>query len=111
MRRTFALCFFVVALHQVADGQDRKVRPQPRPVATLALSESPPSGQRESGWASVAFTSETSIAVGVCLRDYISQKCSLTLVRSEGGTLQPFAQTLRFDSGVFVHAASEGQIL
>src|SRR5258708_17778320 len=38
--------------------------PQLQPVASLTLSESPQSGQAEVAWVSVAFTSETSIAVG-----------------------------------------------
>jgi len=85
--------------------------PQLQPVASLTLSESPQSGQAEVAWVSVAFTSETSIAVGACLRNFINQKCSVVLVRWNGDTLQPFAQTLQFDSGVSLHPASEGRIL
>lgn len=85
--------------------------PQPQPVASLVLSESRTSAEVEAAWASVAFTSETSIAVGVCLREFFDQKCFLVLVRWEGGALQPIAQTLRFDFGVSLHPASDGRIL
>jgi hypothetical protein len=111
MGRTFALCLFVVAFLHSAESQDVKVRTQPQPAATLGLSASPRSGHVQSGWASVAFTSETSIAAGICLEDYLNQECSLVLVRWESGTLQPFAKTLRFDSGVSIHPTSQGQIL
>ena len=112
----FALLAFALSLSAKEPNQASRVSlasasPQPKPVASLALSESHPSGQGEAAWASVAFTSETSIAVGVCLRDFINQKCSLVLVRWEGDTLQPFAQSLRFDFGVSVHPAGEGRIL
>lgn len=109
MPRLLVLCLLTVVLAQVAEGQSGKIRPQP--VATLSLSASPTSGQEELGWASVTFTSETSIAVGACLSDYFSQKCSLVLVRWEGNTLQAFAQTLRFDSGTSLHPASNGRVL
>jgi hypothetical protein len=85
--------------------------PLPQPVATLALSGIYPSCQGQPAWVTVAFSSETSIAVGLCRRDCANKECSLFLVRWEGGTLRPVAQTLRFDSGVSIHPASEGQIL
>jgi hypothetical protein len=80
--------------------------PLPQPVATLALAALHPSDRGESDWATVAFSSETSIAVGQC-----RPECSLSLVGWEGGALHPFAQTLRFDTGVSIHAAAEGRIL
>jgi hypothetical protein len=85
--------------------------PLPQPVATLTLFVTHPSGQREPAWATVAFSSETSIAVGLCQKDCTDNKCSLFLVRWEDGTLRPFAQTPLFDSGVSIHPAAEGQIL
>jgi hypothetical protein len=85
--------------------------PLSQPVATLSLSAMHPSGQGQPTWVTVAFSSETSIAVGRCRQDCANKECSLFLVRWEGGTLRPFAQTLRFDSGVSIHPASEGQIL
>ena len=81
-----------------------------QPVATLALSEMPSSGHGESAWAAVAFSSETSIAVGLCRQDS-SKECSLVLVQWEGETLRLLARTPRFDSGLSIHPASEGQIL
>jgi hypothetical protein len=85
--------------------------PVPQPVATLALSAAQSSGNQESAWATVAFSSETSIAVGLCRQDCRNQKYSLSLVRWEGGTLRLFAQTTRFNLGVSIHSANEGRIL
>jgi hypothetical protein len=112
----FVLLAFALSLSAKEPNQQSRMRlasasPQLQPVASLALSESPAASQVEAAWASVAFTSETSIAVGVCLRDFINQKCSLVLVQWEGGVLQPLAKTLRFDAGVSIHPASEGRIL
>lgn len=116
LRSAFVVLAFALSLSAKEPHQESRIRlssasPQLQPVASLAFSESSLFGQGEAAWASVAFTSETSIAVGVCLQDFINEKCSLGLVRWEGGTLQPFAQTLRFDSGVKIHPASEGRIL
>src|SRR5437879_6303748 len=112
----FVLLAFALSLPAKEPNQQSRIAlasasPQLQPVASLALSESPQSGQGEAAWASVAFTSETSIAVGACLRSFINQMCSIVLVRWKGDTIQPFAQTLRFDSGVSLHPASEGRIL
>ena len=112
----FVLLAFALSSSAKEPSQDSRISlasasPQLQPVASLALSESPTSGEVEAAWASVAFTSETSIAVGVCLRDFINQKCSLVLVRWEEDTLQTFAQSLRFDPGVSLHPAGEGRIL
>jgi hypothetical protein len=112
----FVLLAFALSLPAKEPNQQSRITlasasPQLQPVASLALSESPQSGQGEAAWASVAFTSETSIAVGACLRSFINQMCSIVLVRWKGDTIQPFAQTLRFDSGVSLHPASEGRIL
>jgi hypothetical protein len=85
--------------------------PLPQPVATLALSSMHPSLQEESTWVSVAFSSETSIAVGLCHWDCASKECSLRLVRWGGGTLRAFAQTQQFNYGASIHPASDGQIL
>jgi hypothetical protein len=84
--------------------------PLSQPVATLDLSELLPAGQGEPSWATVAFSSETAIAVGLC-RTAGAMTCSLSLVRWENGTLQRLAQTLKFDSGTHIHPASGGQIL
>lgn len=107
----FALSLSAKEPHRESRISLASASPQLQPVASLVLSESPSSGQVEAALTSVAFTSESSIAVGVCLRDFINQKCSLVLVRWEGETLQPFAQTPRFDAGVSVHPASDGRIL
>jgi hypothetical protein len=85
--------------------------PVPQPVATLALSAAQSSGNEESASPTVAVSSETSIAVGVCRQDCRNQKCSLSLVGWEGGTLRLFAPTTRFNTGVSIHSANEGRIL
>lgn len=85
--------------------------PLPQPVATLALSTMNPSPRADSAWVSVAFSSDTSIAVGLCHWNCANKECSLSLVRWEGGTLRSFAQTPEFDYGASVHPASDGQIL
>jgi hypothetical protein len=69
-----------------------------------------PPGQVELDWTTVAFMSETSIAVGLC-SDLKTGKRSLSLVRWEGGVLRPFAQTLGFDARARIHPASHGRIL
>lgn len=85
--------------------------PLPQPIATLALATRSPSGRGESTRATVAFSSETSIAVGLCHQNCSDDECSLRLIRWESGTLRTFAETPRFDYGASVHPASDGQIL
>jgi hypothetical protein len=85
--------------------------PLPQPVATLALSGIHSSGLGDPAWATVAFSTETSIAVDLCRPGCTDKECSLFLVRWEDGTLRPFAQTPRFDSGHSIHPVSGGQIL
>lgn len=106
----FVLSLSAKEANQGATGP-ASASPQLQPIASLTLSDSPQSSQAEVAWVSVAFASETSIAVGACLQNFINQKCSIVLVRWNADTLQPFAQTLQFDSGVSLHPASEGRIL
>jgi len=80
------------------------------PVVTLDLSSLLPPGHAELSWTTIAFVSETSIAVGLCSEDKTIQ-CSLSLVRWEGGVLRPFAQTAMFSKGNSIHPASEGRVL
>jgi hypothetical protein len=110
-RGTLRILWLFIVLESCSGWGFASDPPLPQPVATLALSAMHPSGQGESAWATVAFSSETSIAVGLCRQDCTDRECSLFLVRWEGGTLRPFAQTLRFDPGVSIHPATEGQIL
>lgn len=79
--------------------------PSAKPVATLFLS------QGESTWATVAYASEASIAVGLCQSDSTNNECLLSLVRWEGGNFRVSAQTRKFDSGISIHPGSGGQIL
>ena len=85
--------------------------PQPQPVATLTLAARSTPDQGESTWATVTFLSETSVAVALCRQNCIDQGCSLFLIGWEGRTLRLLAQTHLFDSGAFIHPASDGQIL
>src|SRR5580700_1304474 len=116
LESAFVLLAFALSLSAKETNQQSRIglvsaSPQLQPFASLSLSDSPQSSQAEVAWVSVAFTSETSIAVGACLRNFINQKCSVVVVRWSGDILQPFAQTLQFDSGVSLHPASEGRIL
>lgn len=111
MRRILTLLLATAVSLQGAEGEGKNAKKDPQPIASLALSESPAYTQAQLGWVSVAFTSNTSIALGVCLRTYFAEKCSVILVRWENGLLQPFAQTQEFNSGTLLHAASDGRIL
>lgn len=108
MRKLFTICFCLVALPHLADGQDRE--PSLPPVATLNLSASS-SLDTSTGWASIAFTSDSTIALGACLPEYLNQSCSLRLVKWDGATLHQLAQTSRFDYGISIHPAGGGRIL
>jgi hypothetical protein len=111
MRKTLTLSFLAAVFLQVAEAQDTKINREAQPIAALALSTSSALGQAQASWASVAFTSETTIAIGVCLEDLFSQKCSPILVGWEGGNLQHLAESSHFASGLSVHAATDGRIL
>jgi hypothetical protein len=91
-------------------GSYASTPPQPQPAATLDVFTLLPSSQGELAWTTIAFVSETSIAVGLC-RQGDGNKCSLSLVRWQGGVLRPFAQTPKFSAGGSVHPASDGRIL
>jgi hypothetical protein len=82
--------------------------PQPQPLATLDLSRllSPGALSVES----IAFVSDTSIAVGLCRRRP-GTTCSLSLIRREAEVLQPYAFTPQFRQGMSIHPSSGGQIL
>jgi len=82
--------------------------PGPQPVATLDLSRllSP---RALSVW-SIAFVSDTSIAVGICRRRP-DTGCSLSLIRLEDQVLAPYASTPQFSPGMSIHPSSGGQIL
>jgi hypothetical protein len=82
--------------------------PQPQPVATLDLSHLLSPGAL-SVW-SIAFVSDTSIAVGLCYRGP-GTSCSLSLIRRNGEVLQPYAFTPQFSPGMSIHPSSGGQIL
>jgi hypothetical protein len=91
-------------------GSYASTPPQPQPAATLDLFTLLPPGRGELGWTTIAFVSETSIAIGLC-RQSAGDKCSHSLVRWEGGVLRLFAQTPKFSGWVSVHPASDGRIL
>lgn len=73
--------------------------PLPQPVATLDISEPLPKIQREPILTMVAFSSDDSIAVGVCPTAGRATKCSLSVVRWENGSLKLVAETPQVDPG------------
>lgn len=85
--------------------------PLPKAVATLVFSEMSSPTQGEFTWTTVAFVTETSVAVGRCRQDCSSKQSSLILVRSKEGDLRPSEQTQWFDSDLAIHPTSGGQIL
>src|SRR5713101_849545 len=89
------LAALVVLLSCVLDAYT-STPAQPQPVATLDLSTLLPSGQGKTTWTTIAFISESSIAVGLC-HEVSAHKCSLSLVRRESGALRRFAQTTKLD--------------
>lgn len=103
------LTFLVIWMSCILGGY-ASTPPQPQPTATLDLFTLLPPGQGELSWTTIAFVSETSIAIGLC-RQGDGDKCTLSLVRWEGGVLRPFAQTPKFTAGGSVHPASDGRIL
>jgi hypothetical protein len=109
VQKIFTIFLFLFFVLQSADAQYRK--PVPQPAADVPLSASSSFANAEPNWASLTFTSETSLAVGACFKDCTNEMCSLSLVRWERGTLQPIAQTARFDTGTSLHSASEARVL
>jgi len=106
MTRVLALLTLVMSCFVTGHASDP---PKPQPVATLDLSQLLP------GWGlgftqSVAFVSDTSIAIGVCQR-WSGTNCLLSLIRRDGGVLKAYALTSHFGAGMSIHVSSGGQIL
>jgi hypothetical protein len=78
-------------------------------IATLDLSQLP-AGSKDASAESIAFISDTSIAVGLCPRGS-GASCSLSLLRRDGNILRPYASTTHFRPGRAIHVSSEGRIL
>jgi hypothetical protein len=84
--------------------------PAPEPIATLDLSQLP-AGTKDASAQSIAFVSDTSIAVSLCPNDSATD-CSLSLLRRDGNTLRAYAASIsHFRQGRSIHASSEGLIL
>lgn len=86
--------------------------PQAKPNSTLDLLPSSPTAQGALATSmSVAFLSETSIAVGLCQRSSDS-KCELSVIRWENGVLRVIARTHRFGpTQMEIHPSTGGRIL
>jgi len=69
-----------------------------------------PPGQVDQQRITIAFVSETSIALVLCSKGKPDQ-CQLSLVRWEDGILRPFAQTRSLNTGAHVNPASDGRVL
>lgn len=79
-------------------------------VANLDLSQLP-AASKDSSADSIAFVSDTSIAVSLCPNGSPTG-CSLSLLRREGSTLRGYAaSTSPFRRGRSIHVSSEEQIL
>jgi hypothetical protein len=77
-------------------------------IATLDLSQLP-AGSSDASAESIAFVSDTSIAVGLCPNP--TTGCSLSLLRREENALRPYASTSRFRRSSSLHVSSDGEIL
>lgn len=84
--------------------------PNPPAVATFDLDSLLPPGQTELDWTTIAFVSENTIAVGLC-SEIKADKCSLSLVRWQGGVLQVLAETQAVDAQSHIYPLSEGRVL
>ncbi|MGA9981814.1 MAG: hypothetical protein WBQ08_24575, partial [Candidatus Sulfotelmatobacter sp.] len=82
----------------------------PAPVAMLDLSSLIPPGQVDLQRTSLAFVSETSIAVALCSKGKPDQ-CQLSLVRWEDGVLRLFAETLGPNTWAHVNPSTDGRVL
>lgn len=78
---------------------------QIQPVATLDLSAVQLYGGKQPAWTTVAFTSDTRIAVSHC-----QGGCSLSLIQWDGEVLRVSAQTVTGAGAVSIYPANEGLI-
>ena len=106
MKRVLAAIGLVVSCVVAAQASES----QSKPVAILGLSQLAPRGSSLEVTQSVAFISDTSIAVGLCQRGP-GMNCSLFLIRCDGDILKPYATTSHYRAGMSIHAFSTGQIL
>lgn len=83
--------------------------PPPELVASIDLSQLLADPQDVSPQ-SIAFVSDTSIAVGLCPNGSATG-CTLSLLHRQGDILRFYASTSHFSPGMSVHASREGQIL
>ena len=78
-------------------------------VAVLDLRQLP-AGTKDGSAQSIAFVSDSSIALGLCPAPP-AKGCSLSLLHRDGSELRLFASNSRFLPGMSLHVASEGRIL
>ena len=106
------LAFLVILMSCLSGGyaSTPALPPDPTAVATLDLSSLFPSRQVDLQRTSIAFVSETSMAVVLCSKGKPDQ-CQLSLIRWETGVLQPFAQTPGLNTWAHVNPATDGRVL
>jgi hypothetical protein len=92
-RGTFLILGFVVLLNcaRFASAQTPSLPPQP--VATLDLSESLPKESGEPRLTTIAFSSDNSIALGICRAADQGPKCSQYVVQWQNGSFNGIVQT------------------
>jgi hypothetical protein len=95
----------LVVLTSCAMGGLASASPEIQPVATLDLSLTHRCCGRQPGWTTVAFTSDTTIAVSLCRGG-----CSLSLIRWDGDALRLSATTVTDGGAVSIYPANEGLI-
>ncbi len=116
--RTVALIAMVVG--SAVSGHSSDI---PRPMATFDVSSllSTNQAKPESTMKTIAFVSDSLIAVGLCNFQHshpnphvsipVKDNCTLALLHLENGVLRPLAQTHQFSPCRSIHLTSEGRIL
>jgi hypothetical protein len=104
-RRAARILGALVVLASCAIGGLASGSPQLQPVATLDLSKTHRCCGRQPGWTTVAFTSDTTIALSLC-----RGRCSLSLIRWDGEALRLSAQRVTDGGAVSIYPATEGLI-
>lgn len=99
----------LAGMMSVAGAQTSNL-PGPEPVATLDLSQLL-AGTKDPSAQSIAFISDTSIAVSLCPHGSTTG-CELSLLRRDGNTLRAYAaSTSHIRQGASIHVSGDGPIL
>jgi len=92
-RGIFLIVALIVLLNCARFGSAQTPPPLPQPVATLDLSESLPEEQGELILTAVAFSSDSSITVGICRTSARGPNCSQHVFQSGNGSFKHIAST------------------